>query len=286
MRAISAVCKTGRGDPVTPALSPERPALRNGLCLGQDVLPRRFFRFYRRPAANSSARSCRRRIITLTLHTGMTESSLSSPRQQQTARDAEKARRAPPRPRARWSTIAESTRIARRTSQRWLSVPLFPWWRSRDEEDAPHIFTHQLRKHRGRSAAFAAAYVRRLMQSGVALPRDHRRRDRLRPPICLFCALSFIARGYPGLFCRRRRRSSRVPRSPRCAARCMRRSGMNTSPVVNYLKSPLSPLMREAADQLERYAFRWNLHGACLGTGADCSIRAASASRGRMRIVK
>ena len=32
-------------------------------------------------------------------------------------------------------------------------------------------------------------------------------------------------------------------------------------PVMQYLKSPLSPLTREAADRLEQYAYRWNLHG-------------------------
>ena len=181
--------------PCHAALSPERPALRNGLCLGQDVLPRRFFRFYRCSAANSSdapaagghyAHAPDRDAGAVCLLRGRADRP-----------DAEKACRAAPRAchggarRGKYGSHAGRPALAVRA--------LFPWWRAVRRRRAAHLHA-PLGEHRGgvqlrRNLCPAADAVRR------SLPRDHRRRDRLRR-LSACSALCLHPCGYPGLFCR------------------------------------------------------------------------------------
>ena len=197
--------------PCHAALSPERPALRNGLCLGQDVLPRRFFRFYRCSAANSPddpaagghyAYAPDRDAGAVRLLRGGADRP-----------GTEKARRAAPRARHGGARHGKYGSHAGRPA---LAVrALFPWWRAVRRRRAAHLHA-PLGEHRGgvqlrRGLRPAADAVRR------PLPRDHCRRDR---PDGLSAgpAVRVRPRGPPGLF---RRNDAAAPESDgRRAAQC------------------------------------------------------------------
>ena len=126
------------------------------------------------------------------------------------------------------------------------------------EGDAPHIFTHRSDSVR-EECAFAAAYIRRLVQSGaryreitVAVSDPAVYLPQLRSVLARMELPAYFAGTTPLV------QSSAVA-ALRSALRAA--EGYDYEDVVNYLKSPLSPLTREAADLLERYAFRWDLHG-------------------------
>lgn len=89
------------------------------------------------------------------------------------------------------------------------------------------------------------------MQSGVRCREMHRRRDQDSAAYLPVLRSVFIRAGIPAYFAV----TTPLLQSPMVAAL---RSALHATeryeyePVVNYLKSPLSPLTREAADQLER----------------------------------
>lgn len=249
-----AVCKTGRGDPVTRLY-----------CLNEQLFETDYASdktFFLDGFSDFTAVQLQilqtllpQADITLTLQTGMQEQSVFSAAEQ-TARTLKKlaARLRVP---VAVEHVAEST-VRTPDVQRWLSV-LFSRGGEPYEEDAPHIFTHRSESI-AEECSFAATYVRRLMQSGV---RCREITVAVTDSAAYLPVLRsvFIRAGIPAYFAG----TTPLLQSPMVAAL---RSALHATeryeyePVVNYLKSPLSPLMREAADQLERYAFRWDLHGA------------------------
>ena len=156
-----AVCKTGRGDPVTRLYRLNDQLFETDYASDKTFFLDGFSDFTAvqlqilqtlLPQAD----------ITLTLQTGMQEQSVFSAAEQ-TARTLKKlaARLRVP---VTVEHVAEST-VRTPDVQRWLSV-LFSRGGEPCEEDAPHIFTHRSESI-AEECSFAATYVRRLMQSGV-----------------------------------------------------------------------------------------------------------------------
>lgn len=142
-------------------------------------------------------------------------------------------------------------------TQRWLSG-LFARAAEPDVAPAPHILTHQSDSVAA-ECAFAAAYVRSLVRGGL---RCREVTIAVTDPAAYLPVLrsTFSRAGLPAYFAG----DTPLLQSPTVGAL---RSALHATErydyesVLTYLKSPLSPLTRDAADRLERYAFRWNLHG-------------------------
>ena len=125
-------------------------------------------------------------------------------------------------------------------------------------DDAPDIAVHRS-DTAAEECAFAAAWVRRLVQLGaryreitVAVTDPDASLPMLRSVFARAGIPAYLAGTTPLLL-------DGAVSALRTALAAAER--YDYEPVMNYLKSPLCPLTREAVDRLERYAHLWDLHG-------------------------
>lgn len=124
--------------------------------------------------------------------------------------------------------------------------------------DAPDIAVHRSDSP-AEECAFAAAWVQRLVRQGA---RYREITIAVTDPAASFPVLRsvFARAGIPAYL------AGTTPLLLDAAVAAVRAAlsaaeRYDYEPVMNYLKSPLCPLTREAVDQLERYAHLWDLHG-------------------------